>query len=85
MNFGTLDFNNLVLLVIAAIGLVNTIIQVRSNRTTKATNILATETKAIALKTEVNTNSLVAKLLKSEKEVSRREGMDQQKNKEKTP
>lgn len=58
MNFATLDFNNLVLLGIAVIGLINTWMTARANATAKAANAVAVETRDIAKQNEGNTKAL---------------------------
>lgn len=55
LEFGTLDFNNLVLLVIAILGIVNTVLTMRANKTAK-------QTRDIAKQTETNTKDIVAKV-----------------------
>lgn len=63
MNFGTLDMNNLVLLVIAAFTLANTVMvginarqSVIRTQLARETKAVAIETREIAKKTEINTN-----------------------------
>lgn len=67
MNFANLDFNNLVLLGIAVIGLINTWMTARATAAAKAANATAETSKAIAVetrdivqKTEANTKSIVS-------------------------
>lgn len=67
MNFGTLDMNNLVLLVIAAFTLANTVIagfnarqSVTRTQLARETKAVAVETRDIAQKTEANTKSIVS-------------------------
>lgn len=62
MEFGTLNFNNLVLLAIAVIGLINTILTVRAARTAKEGNAIAVETRDIAKNTETHTKNMIAKV-----------------------
>lgn len=59
IEFGTLNFNNLVLLGIALIGLINTILTVRAAATAKQGNAIAVETRDIAKKTEVHTKNMI--------------------------
>lgn len=82
MHFGSLDVNNLVLMVIAVMTLANTVMvginarqSILRTALAKQTNNLAADTKIIAQRTEVNTNSLVAKLVSAEKQVSHAEGV----------
>lgn len=71
MEFGSLDLNNLVLLIIGAIGLVNTILTIRANNAAQAantiaieTNTIAVETREIAIKAEGNTKALATEAKK---------------------
>lgn len=58
MQFGTLDFNNLVLLAIAVIGLINTWITVRANKVAKAANETAVAANTIAIETRDAANAI---------------------------
>lgn len=69
MQFQNLDFNNIILLAIAMIGLFNTILTMVGNKTNKDTNTLtrdtnsvAVETRDIAQQTQIDTRKIAVKV-----------------------
>ena len=68
---------NWTLLAIAGLNLATGILAWDARRAAKVTQAVATETKAIALKTEINTNSLTTRLAATSREAGHAEGREE--------